>query len=298
MTVFFFLSIAKVNTQNSKEPPQKKEQGKIAFAKDNNIYLMDADGKNQIKLTATNEDRYPAWSPDGKKIAFMSNRDGNYEIYILNIESVIKDIDDKEQKNLTNKEGAWDGDPAWSPDGKKIAFASTRDGNYEIYLIDVDGKNVKRLTESKGDDRFPNWSQDGKKIVFMSESKKSGSPEIYIMDADGKNPKQLTNNTHNEWSPVYSPDGKKIVFGSDREKNKPAIYIMDIDGKNQEKIADSIAHHKAASWSSDGKKIVFEVEKEGKHEIYVMDVDGKNLTKIADGEQPAWQPVEKQKEKK
>jgi hypothetical protein len=129
----------------------------------------------------------------------------------------------KTLKRLTNN-SAFDLSPSWSPDGKKIAFDSLRDGNYEIYVMNVDGSGIKRLTNSPAHDGVPSWSPDGKKIAFSSD--RDGNDEIYVMNADGSDQKRLTNNPAVDGCPSWSPDGKKLAFVLLRDDN-PEIYIMD-----------------------------------------------------------------------
>jgi len=139
-------------------------EGKIAFVSDRDgygeIYVMDPDGKNQIRLTNNDsKDVSPSFSPDGSKIAFVSDRDSyrdRYgEVYIRNV--YIMNVDGSEQVNLTNNP-AIEEDPSFSPDGKKIAFASNRDGNYEIYIMNVDGSEQVRLTKNPAGDEWPCFS--------------------------------------------------------------------------------------------------------------------------------------------
>ena len=94
----------------------------------------------------------------------------------------------------------------------QIAFVSDRNGNWEIYVMSINGKNQRRLTKSRGGDWSPSWSPDGKRIVFSSG--RDGNREIYVMDADGRNQLNLTNNPHGDYSPSWSPDGERIVFSS------------------------------------------------------------------------------------
>ena len=122
------------------------------------------------------------------QIAFVSQRDGNAEIYVM-------DADGGNLRNLTNHPGG-DWSPSWSPDGKRIAFVSQRDGNAEIYVMDADGGNPQNLTNNPGRDSSPSWSPDGKRIAFHSDrdNDRDHNIEIYVMDADGQNEQRLTEN--------------------------------------------------------------------------------------------------------
>jgi len=136
---------------------------------------MDSEGTNRVRLTDDPaEDWFPSWSTDGKRIAFVSKRDGDFEIYSM-------DSDGSHQRNLT-RNPATDNTPAWSPDGKKIAFWSSRDGG-GIFLMDSDGSHIQRLTNNDSD-FYPAWSGDGKKIFFDS-SRDAYQPQIYTMNSDG-----------------------------------------------------------------------------------------------------------------
>ena len=292
-------------------------QAQIAFVSDRDrndeIYVMDDDGKNQRNLTNHPSDDYaPSWSPDGTRIVFMSDRDGHvpkgdvlptFEIYVM-------DADGGNQQNLTN-DPSHDMYPAWSPDGKRIAFTSYRDGHVhaihgrptaEIYVMDADGGNPQHLTNDLNDDRYPSWSPDGKRIVFSSERDghfigefEITSSEIYLMDADGGNQQKLTENRKNDFSPSWSPDGKRIAFSSDRKGDfvNSEIYVMDADGGNQQKLTENRDWDYAPSWSPDGKRIAFSSDGDNKQaDIYVMDADGgnpQNLTNhLRNDVSPAW----------
>jgi len=256
-------------------------QGKIAFTSNqsgnNDIWLMNPDGTNQVNLTQNAaDDSDPAFSSNGSKIAFVSDRDGNLEIYVMNSVGAFP-------TRITNN-AAGDFDPVFSPDGSKIAFTSNRDGNDSIYVMNVDGTNVVRLTNSSTDVQ-PTFSPDGTRIIF---ARVGGSAiALYSMNADGTNQTQLTNFTGEiSGQPSFSPDGQKIVFSSVRVlagHTDPEIYVMNSDGSNQVRLTVSPGNDEEPAFSPDGSKIAFRSERDGNPEIYEMDATGANQQRITFG---------------
>ena len=176
-----------------------------------------------------------------------------------------------------------------------ITFASNRDGNTEIYVMDADGSNPRRITNNSATDQGASISPDGSRIVFKS-NRYGGKNEIYTMTADGSNVTRLTTNAADVWNPAWSPDGRRIAFESNRDGNSE-IYVMDADGSNQTRLTDNSARDNSATWSPDGRRIAFASNRngEGNDEIYVMDADGSNQTRLTNNssrdEMPAWSLV-------
>jgi TolB protein len=176
-------------------------------------------------------------------------------------------------------------------EGNKIAFASDRDGNYEIYVMNEDGSGLKRLTNNPDEDIFPSWSPDGSKIAF--ESRRDGNPEIYIMNADGTEQTNLTNNSSWDECPTWSPDGQNIGFHSLRDENHE-ICVMNPDGSEQKRLTNNSTNDMGPSWSPDGSKIAFFAQRDGNPEIYVMNPEGSEQTRLTNNPArdtgPSWSP--------
>ena len=244
------------NPARDSSPAWSPDGQKIAFVaydKDGNdkkevggeIYVMDADGNNLLRLTDNPADSSsPTWSPDGQRIAFQSSQDGgkNSEIYAM-------DADGDDPRNLTNNPAS-DSSPAWSPDGQKIAFVSDRDGDEksgEIYVMDADGNNLLRLTDNPAGGSSPAWSPDSQKIAFQSGQEGGKSFDIHVMDADGDNPRNVTNHHASDESPSWSPDGLSIAFASGRDGNLE-IYVVDADGNNPRNLTNHPAPDYQPDW--------------------------------------------------
>ena len=235
------------------------------------IYVMELDGSEPVRLTENEEAEYGAsWSPDGGRIAFHSDRDGGWDIYVM-------DADGLGVVRLTDRSGN-DFYPKWSPSGERVAFQSTRNGNTDVYVMDADGSRLTRLTYDAGGDMAPSWSYDGR-IAFHST--RAGNREIYVMDGDGSDMTRLTYNRFEDYGPRWSRDGR-IAFHSERGGNRD-VYVMRSDGSGETRLTEHPARDCCASWSSDGR-ILFESDRSGNWDVYVMDADGSGMTRLTHSE--------------
>ena len=217
------------------------------------------------------------------RIAFVSDRDGNWDVYVMN-------ADGSDVTRLTDA-AAWDQWPSWSPDGMRIAFHSDRDESWDIYAMNADGSDVTRLTDDTASDLGPSWSPDGRRIAFYSD--RDGDFEIYVMDADGSGVTRLTDSPEPDWHPSWSPDGGRIAFVSERDGDFE-IYVMNADGSDVTRLTDDTATDSSPSWSPDGRRIAFASDRDGDFEIYVMNADGSDVTQLTDDTAsdlgPSWSP--------
>jgi Tol biopolymer transport system component len=198
-----------------------------------------------------------AFSGLNGKIAFQSNRDGNFEIYSMN-------ADGSDQTRLTTN-AAEDVNAAWSPDGTKIAFQSNRDGNAEIYVMSADGMNQTRLTTNSAEDLNPAWSPDGTKLAFQSN--RDGNVEIYSMNSDGTTVTRLTTNAAIDGQPAWSADGTRIAFASNRDGNFE-IYMMTPNGTVVGRVTPLNPNDESEpNWAPDSDRIAFQYEFPGTSEV-------------------------------
>jgi Tol biopolymer transport system component len=226
-------------------------------------------------------------------IAFSSNRDGDFDVWTV-------DATGYYPVQLTNAPGS-DGQPSYSPNGKRIAFQSTRDfpapqmgtGVFEIYAMNADGTNQVRLTSNTAADFEPVFSPDGKKLAFYSN--RDGDFEIYVMNADGTNIVQLTSNADADTQPEWSPDGKQIVFNRVATGSMQSqIFVMNADGSDQTAVPGTAGGSNQV-WSPDGEQLAFVRFFAGGSDLFLVGPDGGGLMQLTNDAalqfQPAWAPT-------
>jgi TolB protein len=242
--------------QFSGYPRWSPDHTKIAFMSDRDgdeeLYVMDADGQNVLRVTYNpGEDWSPAWTPDGSRITFVSGPTNHGQIYII-------DADGTNQQLLGHSVGEASGDLDWSPDGEQLLFVSRRDhGREEIYVFDSSTGVVSPLTHSPGESHSsnPSWSPSGNSIVFTSD--RHGKSDVYRMDADGSDVRRLTHTSTGKfgsWAAVQSPDGRFIIFSSDQLgdqedwRKNTEIFVIDAYGSHMRRITSNQSMDAHPDW--------------------------------------------------
>ncbi len=267
--------------------------GQIAFASKRNgaaqIWLMDLQNKTQQQITNLPDGAcQPSWSPDGKRMVFISpcqSKQDQYKgsgLFIIN-------SDGSGLTPLISLPGG-DFDPVWSPDGSKIAFCSIRENIPHIYLYNLNDNSVTRLTSPSSNDRHPAWSTDGKWIAF--ESNRLGSSQVWIMAPDGSSAHEFSElDKGSAYTPAWSPDSRIIAFS--RGSNQPWLVSKQFTSQivPENDINDRIRSVYNPIFSTDGFWLIFEYDTNGSSNLYRMTVNGSSLTQLTDDPGINFQPA-------
>ncbi len=229
------------------------------------IYVSDYDGADRKQITRNGSINVsPAWSPDGRRLAFVSYRQGNPRLYIYS-------GDDGSLVDASPTGSELCVAPDWSPDGRHIAFSSSSSGDSEIFVLEVASGSTRRITFSRGADTAPVWSPSGREIAFTSD--RSGNPQIYIMSAEGANTRRVTTSGSYNDSAAWSPEGGRIAYVS-RIEGRFEILVHDIASGETSRLTSNSGNNENPRWSPDGRHIVFASNRDGAYRLFTMDADG------------------------
>jgi len=250
------------------------------------LVISDADGQNIRNAMNSGEPIIsPSWSPDGKKVAYVSFEDRKPVIYVHELAT-------GRRISLSNQKGN-NSAPAWSPDGKKLAISLSKDGNTQIYGINADGTGLHRLTRGSTIDTEPQYSADGRYIYFTSD--RGGNPQIYRMSAEGEQvegTKRVTFKQGFVTSPRISPDGKYLAYianvgGAFR------LYILNLATGDSQALTDG-SSDESPSFAANGKYVLYSTKVGGKRVLAAVSVDGNSKQVLSipgsDVRQPSWGP--------
>jgi eukaryotic-like serine/threonine-protein kinase len=282
--------------------------GQIVFASTRSgipqLYLVNADGTDLTQLTIMEQGAcQPSWSPDGSQLVFISPCLGRADFFetIYNESSLyIINADGSGLKQLTPAPGS-DFEPAWSPNGTRIAFTSVRGGFRQIYSLDIESLEVTLLTNTTDaiESSQPAWSPNGTKIAYMA--KRVGAYQVWSMNQDGQEAVQLAHSGQELWDylPTWSSDGRTVFFNQRRPGAfRPWLMQIDSEGLDQEpRRMNFITPIEDVSFSPDGYWLVFEgMDSEGNREIYYMTVAGSGRTRLTNDPKidfdPVWRPLQ------
>jgi Tol biopolymer transport system component len=260
-------------------PSPSPEQPLLAFTRGGDIWTIRGDGAGARLLLRNGY--APAWSPDGSRLAFVSRRSGDEELWVAR-------ADGSEPRRLTRSPGP-DLTPAWSPDGKQLAWSRDR----EIWTMRADGLRKRRLvarTRQWHEHYSPTWH--GRTIVYSSNRVSSFNPELFRVGVGGTGTKRLTFTAGSDGvlgddgMPDFSPDGKRIAFTSNRDRNGE-VYVMNADGSRQRRLTRKPGDDFSPRFSPDGTRIAFTALPGS---VYLVNADGTGLRRLTAGTDPDWRP--------
>lgn len=259
----------------------------IAFTSDRGgekkIYRMEASGNNWREIdSGRGLALYPAWTPDGRSLAYTGYAYSFPWIFLDNLET-------GKRRVLSSRPGL-NAFPAISPDGRWAAFSLSKDGNNEIYKMRMDGSQLTRLTNHQANDCSPSWSPDGRRLAFTSD--RSGTPQIYLMDADGGNLSRLTRRGGYNTSPDWSPRGDLIAYTS-RMDGQFEICTINVSSGEVTLLTNSPAQDEDPSWAPNGRHLVYSSRRGGRTSLFILDSLNPRPVQITSGANcfsPVWSP--------
>ncbi|MFQ5830623.1 MAG: Tol-Pal system beta propeller repeat protein TolB [Candidatus Methylomirabilia bacterium] len=235
------------------------------------LYVMDYDGFGLTRLTMTDSiNLSPSWSPDARSVAFTSFMWGYPYLFRLF-------AFERRPVQLLAGFAGLNSSPAWSPDGKFVATTLTKDGNPDIYTLNVATGTLGRLTRHWGIDTDPSWSPTGRELAFASE--RAGAAQIFIMDAEGTNVRRLTRAGGFNTQPRWSPKGDVIVYTS-RQGGTHDLWAINVDGSNLRRLTFGVGSNESAAWAPNGRHLVFQSNRLGTWQLFTVLADGSNQRRL------------------
>jgi TolB protein len=247
------------------------------------LWVTDADGEGgQSALASPEPIISPAWSPDGRELAYVSFESRKAVVYA-------QDVASGKRRTLAAFRGT-NSAPAWSPDGRQLALTLSRDGGSQLFVINRDGESLRRITNSGAIDTEAAWSPDGRQIYFVSD--RGGSPQIYRMPAAGGNAERVSFGGSYNISPAISPDGRSMAYVS-REGGAFRLQVMDLAGGTSRALTDT-KDDESPSFAPNGRLIIYATREGGRDVLQTTTLDGKIKARLvstqADVREPVWGP--------